>query len=76
MCPYNRGMDPARIAELSHIARTAIAERNAAIIEAAHEGIPKHVVVDATGLTKEQVRKIERAGNAPKRPAGRPYKDA
>lgn len=65
-------MTPERLTELSRIARTAIDERNAAIVQAAHEGLPKHVVVQATGLSKEQVRKIERAGGAPKRPAGRP----
>ena len=82
MCPYNEGMTPERLAELARTARTtlaahndAVAARNAAIVEAARQNIPKPAVVEATGLTKEQVRRIEREGGAPHRQAGRPAKD-
>ena len=82
MCPYNEGMTPERLAELARAARTtlaahndAIAARNAAIVEAARHNIPKPSVVEATGLTKEQIRRIERDGGAPHRQAGRPARD-
>lgn len=72
MCPYNRVVTPEKLAELSQAIQKAIDARNAAIVQAAAAGIPKTVVCEATGLTKEQVRRIERAGGAPKRAAGRP----
>lgn len=72
-------MTPKKLTELSQAidyARqsvdNAIAARDAAIVQAAQEDIPKLEVCEATGLTKEQVRRIERAGGAPKRAAGRP----
>ena len=79
MCLYNRVVTPEKLAKLSQAVddaeqtvKDAIAARNTAIVQAAIEGIPKPTVCEATGLTGEQVRRIERAGAAPKRAAGRP----
>lgn len=78
-CLYTRPVTPEKLAELSRAIsnaeqdlKNAIATRNEAIVQAAVDRVPKDAVCEATGLTKEQVRRIERAGGAPKRDAGRP----
>jgi hypothetical protein len=65
-------MDATELSRLTLAVETATAARDAAIVQAAREGIPKDIVLDATGLSKERIRQIERAGGAPKRAAGRP----
>lgn len=70
--PYTCGMTPEELRRLSKAVHEAQRDRDAAIVQAAEERIPKHIVCDATGLSKERIRRIERAGGAPKREAGRP----
>lgn len=68
-------MDATELQRLTRAAETATTARDAAIVQAAREGLPKAVVLDATGLSKERVRQIERAGGVPPRKAGRPRSD-
>lgn len=68
-------MDATELRRRSQAARDALAARDAAIVQAAREGLPKDTVLDATGLSKERVRQIERAGGVPPRKAGRPRSD-
>lgn len=65
-------MTPEELARLSKAVQDALVARDAAIVRAAEERMPKPIVCKATGLSKERVRRIERAGGAPKRDAGRP----
>lgn len=66
-------MTPEELTRLSKAIQEAQDNRDAAIVQAARERIPKHVVCEATGLSKERIRRIEREGRAPKRDAGRPH---
>jgi hypothetical protein len=65
-------MDATELRRLTVAAKEALDARDAAIVQAAHEGLSKEIVLEATGLSKERVRQIERSGGAPPRPAGRP----
>jgi len=64
-------MDPTELRELAQAARDALAARDAAIVQAAREGLGKDLVLEATGLSKERVRQIERAAGVPPRAPGR-----
>lgn len=66
-------MTPEELRRLSKAVQEAQDDRDAAIVQAARERIPKPVVCEATGLSKERIRRIERDGGAPKRDAGRPH---
>jgi hypothetical protein len=73
-------MTPEELTRLKHEADLATAEADrrtaalhAGIVEAARDRIPKDTVRKITGLSKERVRVIERAGGAPTREAGRPH---
>jgi DNA-binding transcriptional regulator YdaS (Cro superfamily) len=65
-------MTPGKLAALSQATRSAIASRDAAIVEAALEGMSREDIRDATGLSDTHLRRIERDGGVPPRPAGRP----
>lgn len=65
-------MTPKRLAAISEATRTAIVARDAAIVEAALEGMSREDIRDATGLSDTHLRRIERDGGVPPRPAGRP----
>lgn len=69
-------MTPERLAAISKSTRNAIAARDAAIVEAALEGMSREDIREATGLSDTQLRRIERYGDVPPRKAGRPRKDA
>jgi DNA-directed RNA polymerase specialized sigma24 family protein len=64
-------MTPADLKRLADAAASALAERDAAIVQAALEEVPQADIADATGLTQERVRQIERKGGAPRRKRGR-----
>jgi hypothetical protein len=74
--PILVSMDATELRNLSQAARDALAARDAAIVQAAHEGLRKDIVLEATGLSKERIRQIERAGGVPPRKAGRPRNEA
>jgi DNA-directed RNA polymerase specialized sigma24 family protein len=65
-------MTPETLTKLTKAINDASATRNAAIVQAALEGMTRADICAATGLSDEQVRRIERAGNVPPRAAGRP----
>jgi hypothetical protein len=71
-CLYSGEVTPDELRHRTAAVHDALAARDAAIVQAAHERIPKPVVMEATGLSKEHLRRIERAGGAPHRAAGRP----
>jgi hypothetical protein len=69
-------MDATELKRLARAVNAATTARDAAIVQAAREGIPKSIVLEATGLSKERIRQIERAGGVPPRKAGRPRNEA
>lgn len=69
-------MDPTELAALARTARESRTALDAGIVAAALEDWPQPAIAEATGLSIAQVRRIERAGGVPPRPAGRPRKDA
>jgi hypothetical protein len=69
-------MDATQLRKLSQAARDALTARDVAIVQAAREGLRKDTVLEATGLSKERVRQIERDGGVRPRKAGRPRADA
>jgi propanediol dehydratase small subunit len=72
---YTWRMTPQELTRRAQVAADAIRERDAAIIEAALEGMPQPDIIEATGLSRNRVRVIEREGGAPPRKRGRPRKD-
>jgi len=76
-------MDPDELTRLSitaeeaqQAATAAIRARDRAIVTAAEEGMPQPVIIEATGLSRDRIRIIERAGGVPERKRGRPRKDS
>jgi hypothetical protein len=65
-------MDATELKRLTRAVNAATTARDAAIVQAAREGIPKNIVLEATGLSKERIRQIERAADVPPRKPGRP----
>jgi len=65
-------MTPERLIALSEATRNAIAARDAAIVEAAGEGMSREDIRAATRLSDTHLRRIERDGGVPPRKAGRP----
>lgn len=64
-------MDPQKLAELAAAAINATIARDAAIVEAARNGMSQPDICAATKLSPAQVRRIERAGGVPPRAPGR-----
>lgn len=60
---HHRGMTvtPEQLTELTEAIPAARAARDAAIVKAAREGMRQRDIVAATGLNREQVRRIVRA---------------
>lgn len=67
-------MDPAELRELAVAAREALARRDAAILQAAREDLPQIDIAEATGLSKERIRQMERQGGVPPRRQGRRHR--
>jgi len=65
-------MDPTELATLARNARESRTALDQGIIAAALEDWPQPAIAEATGLSIAQIRRIERAGGVPPRPAGRP----
>jgi len=71
-------MDPDELTRLSiaaeqaqQAATAAIRVRDQAIIAAALEDMPQPVIIEATGLSRDRIRIIEREGGVPQRKRGR-----
>lgn len=64
-------MNPQKLAKLAAAAINATIARDAAIVEAAKDGMTQPDICAATKLSPAQVRRIERAGGIPPRTPGR-----
>lgn len=68
---YTGGMTPDELRALADHATTANDALRAGIIQAAREDMPQADICRATGLSREGLRKIERAAGLPARRQGR-----
>lgn len=68
-------MEPAELTRLAEAATEATRARDAAIVTAALDGMPQPDIIAATGLSRDRIRVIERAGGVPPRRRGRPAKN-